>query len=73
MSNNISRRSFFNKSIGLGAGLLFFKDLKIYSSGGKIGKTPIIITDHTNETGREAMKAGWEILAHMVHPQVFIL
>lgn len=64
MSNNISRRSFFNKSIGLGAGLLLFKDLKIYSSGGKIGKTPIIITDHTNETGQNAMKAGWEILAN---------
>jgi N4-(beta-N-acetylglucosaminyl)-L-asparaginase len=64
MSDKISRRRFFNKSIGLGAGLFFLKGFKIYSSGGKAGKTPLIITDHSNETGKNAMKAGWEILAN---------
>ncbi|MCP5101969.1 MAG: N(4)-(beta-N-acetylglucosaminyl)-L-asparaginase [bacterium] len=63
MSNKISRRRFFNTSMGVGAGMLFFKGFNLYSSGGKAGKTPIIITDHTNETGQKAMKAGWEILA----------
>jgi N4-(beta-N-acetylglucosaminyl)-L-asparaginase len=64
MSDKISRRRFFGKSIGLGAGLFFFKGFRIYSSGGKAGKIPVIITDHTNETGKNAVKAGWEILAN---------
>ena len=64
MANSISRRGFFGKSLGVGAGLLFFKNFKLYSSGGKVGKTPVIITDHTNETGHNAMKAGWDILAN---------
>jgi N4-(beta-N-acetylglucosaminyl)-L-asparaginase len=50
--------------MGIGAGLLFFKNLNIFSAGGKAGKFPVIITDHTNETGQKAMKAGWEILAN---------
>jgi N4-(beta-N-acetylglucosaminyl)-L-asparaginase len=64
MSRKISRRKFFNKSIGFGAGVLFFKDLKMISRGGSAGKIPLIITSHTNQTGQNAMKLGWEILAH---------
>lgn len=63
MTDKISRRGFFSKGFGLGAGIFFFKGLPIFSAGGKAGKTPVIITDHTNKAGHEAMKKGWEILA----------
>ncbi len=62
MTNSISRRSFFTRSLGVGAGLFFFKGFQLFSQGGSVGKTPIIVTDHTNNTGMEAMKAGWEVL-----------
>ncbi len=62
MPDKISRRSFFNRGFGLGAGFLFSRDLKIVSAG-HTGKIPVIVTDHTNETGRKAMQAGWEILS----------
>ena len=62
MSEKISRRKFFNKSIGFSAGVFFFNGLKIFSKGGSTGKIPLIITSHTNQTGQNAMKLGWEIL-----------
>lgn len=62
MSSKISRRNFFNKSIGLSAGALFFKSIPIFGSSSK-GITPIIVTSHTNQTGQMAMEAGWRILA----------
>jgi N4-(beta-N-acetylglucosaminyl)-L-asparaginase len=63
MNKSISRRNFFFKSIGAGAGAFIFPNV----SGNPIQKipkgiTPLIITSHTNETGRNAMEAGWEIL-----------
>jgi N4-(beta-N-acetylglucosaminyl)-L-asparaginase len=63
MQKKISRRLFFNKGLGFGTGLLFLSDLQIFSRGRKVGKIPIIVTDHSNETGHKAMKAGWEVLA----------
>lgn len=63
MSDKISRRSFFWKSFGIGTGLMLSNGVRIFSMGGKAGKTPIIVTDHINETGETAMKTGWEILA----------
>ena len=57
MAKKISRRSFFNKSTGLGAGLLFFKGLNIFSAGGTAGKIPTIVTDHTNKTGNQGGKS----------------
>lgn len=68
MPEKISRRNFFNKSFGLGAGALVFKNFNILKSRGT-GKTPLIITSHTyNEernilTAKHAMEAGWEILS----------
>lgn len=61
MSKKISRRGFFNRSLGIGAGALFFKNLTALGirQGGSI---PLIVTSHTNETGQNAMKAGWKIL-----------
>lgn len=67
MTDKISRRGFFNKSLGVGAGLLMFKGIPIFSKGGtvsdKMGQVPLIVTDHTNETGKKAMEIGWDILA----------
>jgi len=63
MSEKISRRKFFNKSIGLSAGAFLVNGLKVFSKGGSTGKIPLIMTSHTNQTGQEAMKQGWEILA----------
>jgi len=63
MKKTISRRRFVNKTIGMGAGALVVPTLTGFSfrEKGK-GLRPLIITSHTNETGRRAMEAGWEIL-----------
>ncbi len=63
MSQKISRRHFFNKSFGLGAGALFLKDFPTWRLGSK-GKLPIIVTSHSNETGKKAVEVGWDILAN---------
>jgi len=63
MSQKISRRHFFNKSFGLGAGALFIKDFPIWRLGSK-SNLPIIVTSHSNETGKKAVEAGWDILAN---------
>jgi len=63
MGKKISRRHFVNKSLGLGTGLLLYGDLNIIAIGGSASQLPVIVTDHTNDTGQRAMKAGWEILA----------
>jgi len=61
MPEKISRRNFFNKSIGLGAGALFFKNFNFIKSG-KVRSIPLIVTSHRNETGRKATEAGYKIL-----------
>jgi N4-(beta-N-acetylglucosaminyl)-L-asparaginase len=62
MSRNISRRIFFNRTVGLGAGAFLMNGFPLF--GAQKGKTvPIIITDHTNQTGQNAMEAGWKILS----------
>jgi len=61
MTKKISRRHFFNRSFGLGAGMLFFKEMA-FSRSTEDGKIPMIITSHTNETGQKAMGIGWEVL-----------
>ena len=63
MSDKISRRNFGLKSLGISSGLLFFRGLEIYSTGKKTGKIPLIVTDHTNKTGKRAVMAGRDILA----------
>ncbi len=63
MKNPISRRNFFLRTAGAGTGLFVLPSL-LGSSLQKSGKgiTPLIITSHTNETGKNAIEAGWEIL-----------
>jgi len=63
MKKSLTRRSFFFRSLGAGAGVLLFPQVSA-GIGQKTTKgiTPLIITSHSNETGRNAMEAGWEIL-----------
>lgn len=60
--NNISRRRFFRGGLGLGAAAFLFGNAKasVPAAGGTI---PVIVTDHTNETGKNAVREGYEILA----------
>ena len=63
MKNSLSRRKFVISTIGAGTGALVFPGV----SGMTVQKSnkgikPMIITSHTNETGRNALEAGWEIL-----------
>jgi N4-(beta-N-acetylglucosaminyl)-L-asparaginase len=63
MKNQISRRNFFFKTVGAGAGLCLIPSVSgtSFMQSGK-GSAPLIITSHTNLTGQNAMEAGWEIL-----------
>jgi len=63
MSRKISRRVFFNKSFGLGGGVLFLRGVPFFQTR-KDSTLPLIITSHTNETGQNAMEAGWKILTN---------
>lgn len=61
MSKKISRRGFLNQSFGVGLGALFFKNNPSFKSNSP-SNIPLIITSHTNETGKKAVEKGWEIL-----------
>lgn len=63
MKNSISRRKFFYRTVGAGTGVFVLPSLlgNTLQEAGK-GIIPLIITSHTNETGRNALEAGWEIL-----------
>lgn len=59
----ISRRNFFYSAIGAGAGAVILPSFSAKTFGSQVrGITPLIITSHSNETGRIAMETGWEIL-----------
>lgn len=62
MSKKISRRNFFNWSIGVGTGVLLLKKMPA-SSFENSTQLPLIITSHTNETGKTAIETGWNILS----------
>jgi len=63
MKNFISRRKFVTSTIGAGTGALIFPGVSgmTFQKSNK-GIKPMIITSHTNETGRNALETGWEIL-----------
>ncbi len=61
MSKKISRRHFFSRSFGVGAGALLFKNFPLSQAETAL-KIPLIITSHTNATGKKAMETGWKIL-----------
>lgn len=65
MRSLLSRRNFLNRSFGLAAGgallpALRWPGARRAASG---ASTPIIVTSHSNDTGRRAMETAWEILA----------
>ncbi len=63
MKKDISRRSFVNRTMAAGAGAMMFNPLAgigVRPQGALV--RPLIITSHTNQTGRNAMEAGWAIL-----------
>ncbi|MBS3819664.1 N(4)-(beta-N-acetylglucosaminyl)-L-asparaginase [bacterium] len=62
MRKKISRRGFFNQSIGFGLGSLLFKNFSRYKSDPS-SQIPLIISSHTNDTGKKAVEKGWEILS----------
>mgnify|MGYP001377740265 CR=1 FL=1 len=60
----IDRREFVRHSVGVGAGALALGHLPeeaTWPSSQSAG-LPIIITSHSNDTAREAMRQGWGIL-----------
>jgi N4-(beta-N-acetylglucosaminyl)-L-asparaginase len=63
MKNSISRRNFFSKTLGIGAGALILPSLPGFNNQIRSGGIkPLIITSHSNDTGQKAMEAGWEVL-----------
>ncbi len=68
----ITRRSFFERSLLAGAGAALWQRLAPSahatvlgpSRNGRSATTPMIVTSHPNETGRQAMETAWEILAN---------
>ena len=69
MSGRITRRHFVQQSTGMGAGALLVQPANLFgekvrpSRRSQVETTPFIITSHSNETGRHAVEAGWEILS----------
>ncbi len=62
----LDRRDFIRTSVAVGAGaaaLGRFPDLAAASTRTVRAGTPMIVTSHTNETGQEAMRQAWQILA----------
>jgi N4-(beta-N-acetylglucosaminyl)-L-asparaginase len=61
MAKKISRRKFFNQSVGFGAGALFFNKLNAFQTS-PVSSVPMMIVAHTKETGKKASETGWKIL-----------
>jgi len=61
MTSTISRRLFFARGFAAGAVGLFLS--KTQGRADTDGTIPLIVTDHTNETGKNALAAGYRILA----------
>jgi len=73
MPSPITRRGFFHQSFGFGLGAFLWQTLRpFWSPNGRrpvirsprTGTTPLMITSHSNETGRRAMETAWEILTN---------
>lgn len=63
MKTSITRRNFFIKTAGVSAGTLFLPGAHGSMFQDKpTGSVPVIITSHFNETGQNAVEAGWQIL-----------
>lgn len=65
MGSPLSRRTFFERSFGIAAGGALLPALRWTGRGRRVAgaATPILVTSHTNDTGKRAMEVGWEVLA----------
>ncbi|MEE9208713.1 MAG: isoaspartyl peptidase/L-asparaginase, partial [Gemmatimonadota bacterium] len=63
MSNQIDRRAFLGRGLCLGGAAIALRRPRLAASPSRVSSTPIIITSHRNETGREGLRAAWEILS----------
>ena len=70
--SEINRRGFIHKGLSLGAVTAVAGSLPARASGSALlaaprpagrGSTPMMITSHTNDTGRRAARAAWQILS----------
>ena len=57
---SISRRRFFH-GLTAGAGLMTLRRFPSFSAGGR-GDVPVLVSSHTNATGKRAVEEAWEIL-----------
>ncbi|MDZ7780806.1 MAG: N(4)-(beta-N-acetylglucosaminyl)-L-asparaginase [Gemmatimonadota bacterium] len=65
-NSNVDRRQFVRGSLAAGAGFAVFgKSPEAFVSGSRrpSAGVPLIITSHTNDTGRNAMTQAWELLS----------
>ncbi len=63
MSYQIDRRAFVGRGLFLGGAAIALRRPRLAARPNRVGTTPIIITSHRNETGREGLRAAWEILS----------
>jgi len=76
MAHEMDRRGFVRRGVSLGAGAALLGSVPRgaaasvtraaagHGAGGSAGRiAPMIMTSHTNEAGRSAMQAAWDILA----------
>jgi len=65
MIHPITRRRFFGQSFGITAGAVLARSLGLRAgrSRGRRATTPLIVTSHSNATGRAAVEKAWSILA----------
>ena len=65
MRSPLSRRTFVHHSLGLTAGGLLLPSLRWPGRTRRPAgvTTPLIVTSHSNDTGKQAMEVGWEVLA----------
>lgn len=65
MRSFLDRRTFVHRSFGLAAGGLLLPSLRFPGRHRRApgADVPLIVTSHSNDTGRQAMEVGWEVLA----------
>ena len=63
MSYQIDRRAFLGRGLFLGGAAIALRRPRLAARPNRVSTTPIIITSHRNETGREGLRAAWEILS----------
>ena len=65
MPRAINRRLFLGRTASVGAGALFARavGLEARTTRAGIGRVPILVTSHSNETGQRAAEQAWDLLS----------